>query len=181
MLISVEFAIKYSTGKEGDSMEKADFMGNIYSFWELTLIPKVNQFYHNKYLTVIRRTFYILIPFWLTISALDVINNLLLNPKGFLMSNQGLNLGFWLTGGLSGEEYLSSDFAQILMTYNEIVDIGYRIITILIVSILSMYLSEIFESDKYLTIFCSLAAFLIMSSVPSHNAGEVTDYFSRRG
>ena len=162
-------------------MEKADFMGNIYSFWELTLIPKVNQFYHNKYLTVIRRTFYILIPFWLTISALDVINNLLLNPKGFLLSNKGLNLGFWLTGGLSGEDYMSSDFAQILMTYNEIVDIGYRIITILIVSILSMYLSEIFESDKYLTIFCSLAAFLIMSSVPTHNAGEVTDYFSRRG
>ena len=156
-------------------------MGNIYSFWELTLIPKVEQFYNNEYLTAIRRTFYILIPFWLTISALDVINNLLLNPKGFLMSNQGLNLGFWITGGLSGEDYLSSDFAQILMTYNGIVDIGYRIITILIVSILSRYLADIFESDKYLTIFCSLAAFLMMLSVPTHNAGEVTDYFSRRG
>ena len=165
--------------EEDDLM--GNLMGNVYSFWELTLIPKVEQFYNNEYLMAIRRTFYILIPFWLTISALDVINNLLLNPKGFLMSNQGLNLGFWLTGGLSGEDYLSSDFARVLMTYNEIVDIGYRIITILIVSILSRYLADIFESDKYLTIFCSLAAFLIMSSVPNHNVGEMNDYFSRRG
>ena len=156
-------------------------MGNVYTFWELTLIPKVEQFYKNKYLTAIRRTFYILIPFWLTVSALDVINNLILNPKGFVMSNQGLDLGFWITGGLSGEDYLNSNFAKVLTTYNEIVDIGYRIITILIVSILSRYLADIFESDKYLTIFCSLAAFLIMSSAPAYNSNEMADYFSRRG
>ena len=156
-------------------------MGNIYSFWELTLIPRVEQFYNNKYLTAIRRTFYVLIPFWLTMSALDVINNLILNPSGFVMSNQGLNLGFWLTGGLSGEDYLNSGFSQILTTYNQILDIGYRIITILIVSVLSRHLAEIFDSDKYLTIFCSLAAFLIIISATTHDSSEVTDYFSRRG
>ena len=147
----------------------------------MTLIPKVEQFYNNKYLTAIRRTFYVLIPFWLTMSTLDVINNLILNPKGFVMSNQGLNLGFWLTGGLNGEDYLSSNFAQILMTYNGIVDVGYKIITVLIVSILSRHLAEIFESDKYLTIFCSLAAFLIILSASAYNPNEMTDYFSRRG
>ena len=156
-------------------------MGTVYSFWELTLIPKVEQFYKNKYLMAIRRTFYVLIPFWLTISTLDVINNLILNPEGFVMNSRGLNLGFWLTGGLSGEDYLSSNFAQVLMTYNEIIDNGYKIITILIVSILSRHLAEIFDSDKYLTIFCSLAAFLIILSASFYNSQEVTDYFSRRG
>ena len=156
-------------------------MGTVYSFWELWLIPRVEQFYNNKYLTAIRRTFYVLIPFWLTMSTLDVINNLILNPKGFVMSSQGLNLGFWLTGGLSGEDYLNSNFADVLNTYNSIMDIGYEIITVLIVSILSKHLSEIFDSDKYLTIFCSLAAFLIMSPISVYDADEVRDYFSRRG
>ena len=156
-------------------------MGNVYSFWELTLIPKVQQFYNNKYLTAIRRTFYVLIPFWLTISALDVINNLVLNPNGLVMSKQGLNLGFWLTNGLSGEDFLNSNFARILATYKGIIDIGYEIITILIASILSRHLAEIFDSDKYLTIFCSLAAFLLMSLTTTDNVGDFSDYFSRRG
>ncbi len=156
-------------------------MENVYSFWELTLIPKVQQFYNNKYLTAIRRTFYVLIPFWLTISALDVINNLVLNPNGLVMSKQGLNLGFWLTNGLSGEDFLNSNFARILATYKGIIDIGYEIITILIASILSRHLAEIFDSDKYLTIFCSLAAFLLMSLTTTDNVGDFSDYFSRRG
>ena len=168
--------LKILTGDEED-----DFMGNVFSFWELTLIPKVEQFYKNKYLTAIRRTFYILIPFWLTISALDVINNLLIDPDGFLMGNYGLNLGFWITGGLTGEEFMNSQFAQVLLVYNRIVDIGYRIITILIVSILSRYLADIFESDKYLTIFCSLASFLMMTSTSTYIPNEMSDYFSRRG
>ena len=156
-------------------------MENIYSFWETCLIPNAVKFYKNKYLTAIRRTFYVLIPFWLTISALDVINNLLLNPNGLVMSSKGLNLGFWLTGGLSSDDFLNSGFAKVLATYKSIIDIGYEIITILIVSILSRHLSEIFDSDKYLTIFCSLAAFLLMSLAETTEAGEISDYFSRRG
>ena len=156
-------------------------MENIYSFWETCLIPNAVKFYKNKYLLAIRRTFYVLIPFWLTISALDVINNLILNPNGLVMSSKGLNLGFWLTGGLSSDDFLNSGFAKVLATYKSIIDIGYEIITILIVSILSRHLAEIFDSDKYLTIFCSLAAFLLMSLAETSEAGEISDYFSRRG
>ncbi len=156
-------------------------MGNIYSFWETWLIPHVEQFYHNKYFTAIRKTFYVLIPFWLTMSTLDVIDNLILNPNGLIMSSKGLNLGYWITGGLSGDDFLNSGFANILLTYKKIVDIGYKIITILIVSILSKYLAEIFDSDKYLTIFCSLASFLFFSQVLNTNHSEIGDYFSRRG
>ena len=156
-------------------------MEKVYSFWESWLIPNAVKFYKNKYLTAIRRTFYVLIPFWLTMSTLDVIDNLILNPHGLVMGSQGLNLGFWLTGGLSGEDFLNSNFAQILLTYKSIVDIGYKIITVLIASILSRHLAEIFDSDKYLTIFCSLASFLLMSQMFSTNSNEIGDYFSRRG
>ena len=156
-------------------------MSALYSFWEFWLIPNVEKFYNNPYLIAIRRSFYVLIPFWLTISAMDVINNLFLNPNGLIMSSNGLNLGFWLTNGLSSEDFLNSGFAKVLSTYKKIVDIGYEIITILIVSILSRHLAEIFDSDKYLTIFCSLAAFLLVSPIVADNPGEISDYFSRRG
>ena len=156
-------------------------MSALYSFWEFWLIPNVEKFYNNPYLIAIRRSFYVLIPFWLTISAMDVINNLFLNPNGLIMSSNGLNLGFWLTNGLSSEDFLNSGFAKVLATYKKIVDIGYEIITILIVSILSRHLAEIFDSDKYLTIFCSLAAFLLVSPIVADNPGEISDYFSRRG
>lgn len=156
-------------------------MENIYAFWETRLMPNVINFYNNKYLTAIRRTFYVLIPFWLTVSTLDVIENLILNPNGLVMSNKGLNLGFWLTDGLNGEDFLNSTFAYVLTTYKNIVDIGYDIITILIVAILSRYLSDIFESNMYLTIFCSLFAFLLMTRLLTSNPTEISDYFSRRG
>jgi len=156
-------------------------MGNVYAFWESWIIPKAVGFYNNIYLTAIRQSFYILIPFWLIISILDVIGNVFLNPQGILLSNQGLNLGFWLTGGLSGEEYLQSDLMQTLKIYHQVVDAGYGIITIIITLTLSGRLSEIWQSDKYLTMFCALSSFIFMSPLPDVNQVSFTDYFSQRG
>ena len=84
-------------------------MEKIYSFWEVLMIPNIMNFYNNKYLSAIRHTFYVSMPFWLTVSFFDILGNLFLNPSGILFSKDGLNLGFWLTG-LSGEEYLQSRF-----------------------------------------------------------------------
>ena len=153
-------------------------MTNVYNFWESQLIPNVVKFYKNPYLTAIRHSFYTLMPFWLTISALDILENLILNPNGLVMSSNGLNLGFWLTGGLSDEEYLNSGFVKTLSTYRHIVGLAYGIITVIITATLAGKLSDIFNSDKILTIFCALSAFILMS--PPVDI-EVSDYFSNQG
>ena len=138
-------------------------MTNVYNFWESQLIPNIVKFYKNPYLTAIRHSFYTLMPFWLAISVFDIIENLILDPNGLLMGSHGLNLGFWLTGGLSDEEYLNSDFIKTLSSYRKIVALTYGVITVIITATLASRLSEIFNSDKNLTVFCALSAFILMS------------------
>ena len=144
------------------------------------MLPSISRFYNNKYLSAIRHTFYVLMPFWLTISFFDILGNLFLNPSGFLMSKDGLNLGFWLTG-LSGEEYLQSNFVKILSEYKQIISVGYSLAAIIATIVLSRKLSEIWNSEKNLTVFCSLAAFILISPLATHNQNEMKDYFAELG
>ena len=155
-------------------------MEKIYSFWEVLMLPNINRFYNNKYLSAIRYTFYVLMPFWLTVSFFDILGNLFLNPSGFLMSKEGLNLGFWLTG-LSGDEYFQSSFVKILSEYKQIISVGYSLTAIIATIVLSRKLSEIWEADKNLTVFCSLAAFILISPLATHNQNEMKDYFAELG
>ena len=144
------------------------------------MLPNISRFYNNKYLSAMRHTFYILMPFWLTISFFDILGNLFLNPSGFFMSKEGLNLGFWLTG-LSGDEYLQSAFVKILSEYKQIISVGYSLAAIIATIVLSRKLSEIWGSEKDLTVFCSLAAFILISPLAAHGQNEMKDYFAELG
>lgn len=155
-------------------------MEKIYSFWEVMMLPNISRFYKNKYLSAIRHTFYVLMPFWLTISFFDILGNLFLNPTGFFMDKEGLNLGFWLTG-LSGEEYLQSNFVKILSEYRQIISVGYSLAAIIATIVLSRKLSEIWNAEKNLTVFCSLFAFILISPLAAHEQNEMKDYFADLG
>lgn len=155
-------------------------MEKIYSFWEVMMLPNISRFYNNKYLSAIRHTFYILMPFWLTVSFFDILGNLFLNPFGILMSGEGLNLGFWITG-LSGEEYLKSDFVKVLSEYKQIISIGYSLVAVIATAVLSAKLSEIWNTDRRLTVFCSLSAFVLISPLAAHDQNVMKDYFAELG
>lgn len=144
------------------------------------MIPSIGRFYKNKYLSAIRHTFYVLMPFWLTVSFFDILGKLILNPLGFIMGKEGLELGLFLTG-TSGEEYLQSNFAEILSEYNQIISIGYSLTAIIATIILAGKLSEIWKADRNLTIFCSLAAFVLISPLATHEQHEMKDYFAELG
>lgn len=155
-------------------------MEKIYSFWEVMMIPNIMRFYNHKYLSAIRHTFYVSMPFWLTVSFFDILGNLFLNPSGILFSKDGLNLGFWLTG-LSGEEYLQSRFVILLKSYGQIIFAGYSMTAIIFTITLAGKLSELWHSDRYLTIFCAITAFILFSPVASLEQKEIRDYFSELG
>lgn len=152
-------------------------MEKIFTFWDLMLIPSITRFYKNDYISAIRRSFYILMPFWLTISFFDILGNVFLNPTGILFDKNGLNLGFRLTG-LSGEEFLQSNLATIILAYKNVVSVGYNIIAMILTVTLAARLSEIWHSDKILTIFCSISVFLIQFNLISQKPAEVANYFS---
>jgi len=154
-------------------------MERFFEFWTLTFIPSITNFYQNKYFSAVRRSFYILLPFWLTVSFLDLIGNIFLNPIGLLMDKDGLNLGFWLTG-LSGEDYLQSDFVQGLQTCKKIIGYSYSVVAVTIVGTLSSRLSEIWNADRTLTVLCSMASYVMSMSLYAA-ANETSSYFSELG
>ena len=154
-------------------------MEKFMSFWESTFIPSITNFYRNKFFTAVRRSFYALMPFWLTISLFDFIVNVFLNPTGILLDKDGLNLGFWITG-LSGEDYLQSDFVQVLQVCNKIIGGGYSIVAITIVITLSSQLAELWKSDKVLTMLVSVSAFVLAMAL-NHPVQETSSYFSELG
>ena len=154
-------------------------MEKFFSFWEQSFVPSITRFYQNKYFSAVRRSFYVLLPFWLTISFFDLIGNVFFNPTGFLLDKDGLNLGFWLTG-LSGEDYLQSDFVQRLQICKKIIGGGYSIVAMTIVITLSSQLSEIWKSDKILTMLSSVAAFVLAMTLYGVQ-NETSSYFSELG
>lgn len=157
-------------------------MDKIYSFWEVLMLPNISRFYNNKYLSAIRYTFYVSMPFWLTVSFFDILGNLFLNPTGILMNKDGLNLGFWLTGGLTGDDYLQYPIVKILLEYKQIISAGYSLTAVTAAITLSSKLSEIWKSDRILTIFCSMASVLFISPFSAYEQqNEITDYFSEIG
>lgn len=156
-------------------------MEKIYSFWEVLMVPNIMRFYNNKYLSAIRHTFYVSMPFWLTVSFFDILGNLFLNSSGILFSKDGLNLGFWLTGGLSGEEYSQSRLIILMESYRQIIFAGYGMTAIIFTITLAGKLSELWKSDRYLTIFCAITAFILFSPVSYLEQKEVRDYFSELG
>jgi len=155
-------------------------MEKIYSSWEMLLIPRIKDFYNDKYFSAIRRTFYVLMPFWLTISFFDIIGNVVINPSGILMDREGFNLGFILTG-LSGDDYLNSSFVKVLQMYKRIIGGGYAVIAIVGAMTLAARLSEIWKSEKTLTVFCSVSAFALMATLTSYGQRATSDYFSELG
>lgn len=153
-------------------------MEKIYMFWEVMMLPNIARFYDNKYLSAIRHTFYVSMPFWLTISFFDILGNLFLNPTGFLFDRSGLNLGFWFTGGLTGEDYLQYGIVKILLEYKNIIAAGYNLTAITASVILAEKLAEIWHSDKFLNIFCAIAAAILIMPQTSFDQMNHYDYFS---
>ena len=154
---------------------------DVYSVWESWIVPKIEQFQDNKYLSAVHQTFYILLPFWLTVSFFDILGNVFFDPQGIILGNDGLNLGMIFTGGLTGEEYLQSKFSQLFLVYKKTIDVAYRITSLILVMALSRQLAMIWNSDKVLTIFSSLAAFTLISSPIMHSSAENQDYFAGMG
>lgn len=154
-------------------------MEQFFVFWEQTFIPNITRFYKNEYFSAVRKSFYILMPFWITVSLFDLVGNIFLNPAGILFDKDGLNLGFRLTG-LSGEEYLQSDFVQGLQICTEVIGNSYSIVAIIIAVTLSDQLAKIWQSDRGLTTLCSISVFILIFA--ANNAqGETTSYFSELG
>ncbi len=155
-------------------------MKSFEAVWELRFIPLAAKFYENPYLLAIRRSFFKIMPFLLAVVFFDVTESIFLDPWGLLMGDPGLNLGYWLTGGLTGDAYRQNGLIQLLQFCRPIIGFGYGIVSILLTVSIAGHLSDLWNSDRTLTRFCSIAAILSLLPVAPDSQVLMTDYFSER-
>lgn len=150
---------------------------------DLDMFPLVlsGKLINNRYLWAIRQSFFRIIPFMLAISFFEIIISIFLDPNGFILGSRWLNLGFWLTGGMTGDAYQQHYIVNHLMYCRHIVGMGYGVLSLILVLSLSGQLADIWEVDKSAASFCAMAAFLFMlPPVSISDQATLVDYFAER-
>ncbi len=155
-------------------------MKSFEAVWELRFIPLAAKFYDNPYLLAIRRSFFKVTPFLLAVVFFDVTESIFLDPWGLLSGDPGLNLGYWLTVGLTGDAYRQNGLIQILQFCRPIIGFGYGIVSILLTVSIAGHLSDLWNSDRTMTRFCAIAAILSLLPLAPDSQVLMTDYFSER-
>ena len=147
-------------------------------FATATFLPFARRLSQNKYLSAVRHSFFAILPFLLAVSLLDVLFNLILNPIGPVMSENGLNLGYAITGR-TGDAYFSHHLIIILTECTRMMRVGYGLLSIIFAMSLSRRLAEIWGADTLMTSLCALAAFMFLIPLAAES-GEALEYVSGR-
>lgn len=135
----------------------------------------------NVFLVAIRRAFYRIMPCWMVLAVLLVLKWVMFDPWGPVMGPQGLNVGFFLTGGLYGEDYRQAEIVRSLVFLRDTVNIGIGMVTLFLSMALAAEWSRLFRSNLMMTVFAVTGMHLIL--LPQ-NLGEGTGlmgYFASRG
>ncbi len=149
-------------------------------FEGVRLLPFAARLYRNEYLKAVRHTFFMIMPFLMAVYALDILESLVLDPWGPVMSESGMNLGFWLTGGLSGEAYRQHWLVTAMLSCRHIIGLGYGMLSMLLAMTLAGKLARIWGADGIMATFCALAAFLFLMPPSPEVQGDFADYFAGR-
>ena len=121
-----------------------------------------------------------IMPFLLAVSFLDILESLVLDPWSPVMAENGLNLGFWLTGGLSGDEYRQHWLVRVMLSCRHIISLSYGMLSMALAMALAGRLADIWDADRDMTALCALAAFLFLLPPPAEVQGDFVDYFAGR-
>ncbi|MBR2214466.1 MAG: PTS sugar transporter subunit IIC [Selenomonadaceae bacterium] len=148
-------------------------------FWSEGLTPFILYLHRNTYLRAMRQVFFLLMPFIVGISFFDALESLVLDPHGLVMGSNFLNLGFWLTGGLTGEAYQNSATVQFLRDCHGVINVGYGAMSLLLVMAMAGRLAVIWRADRRFSVFCALAALMFMTP-PPENFDALMDHFVQK-
>ncbi len=157
-------------------MERAE---RVDTFGELRLLPLAARLYKNKYLRALRHSFFMIMPFWVAVAVFDIMCSFFFDPHGPVIGEQGLNLGFWLTGGLTGDSYRQNAVIETLSFFKIATGYGYGAVSLMLTMSLANKLSGIFKTNRTLTLFCACGSFIFMMPVWSRSS-EFSEYFIGR-
>ena len=160
-------------------------MDSIVSKFEQVMMPLAGKISGNKYLLAMRDSFSMLLPFIIVGSFFGIIEWVVLDPWGTIMGENGMDLGYSITG-LRGDAYETSEFVaamKILQSLcNNVVTVGFGIFSFLLVAAFSYRLGSIWGGDKFATALTSMGAFIIMTPQTVSDVGGFSlEYFGNKG
>lgn len=132
---------------------------------ERILVPLASKLSANKYLSALRDAFAFLVPFLITGSIFGLLSWVILDPSGNVMGENGLNLGHIITG-LSGKEYLASDFVtnlnKAVYLCDAVITGSFSVIGLMLTVILSMKVAEIHNVEIKMASLIGVCCYLIL-------------------
>ena len=145
------------------------------------IFPLTNRLLQIPYLRALRESFCIMMPFIMMLALVNMLGNLVLNPLGPVMSEDGLGLGTFLSGGLRDQTYRDSSFFQamsVCIAYLNITNFLYYLIFSLI---FTDRLAKLWEVDRGLACLCTLSGYVFMLAVFNEGMENISIYFQGRG
>ena len=149
-------------------------------FGELMLLPQAVKLYRNRYLHALRHSFFSVLPFLLAVSVLDILDKNVISPSGPFMASDGLNMGFWLTGGLTGEAYKQHYLIELFERFQIVVKLGYGTVSVIIAAQFAGRLADLWNVSKEMTIVTAVITYFMLSPLTSDESGLVWVFLNNR-
>lgn len=159
-------------------------MESIISKLERIITPVAEKISGGKYLFTMRDSFSMLLPFIIVGSFFGIIEWVVLDPQGTILGENGMNLGYAITG-LEGDAYMSSGFVATMQVLqglcNNVVTVGFGVFSFLLVAAFAYRLGGIWGGDKFATALTALGSFIIMTPQKVGEIGGLSlDYFGNK-
>ena len=144
------------------------------------IIPLASRLLKIPDLRAIRETFCTLMPVIVLLTLIDMIGCLLCDPAGPVLGDEGLGLGFFLTGGLHDEAYRESAFYATMTQLRSCLKVTVLINSLLFSLVLTEKLASLWHGDVTASIVCTVSSYLFLLAGFNGNLDVLSTYFGGR-
>lgn len=151
------------------------------SIFEAYIIPWTGRLLQIPYLRAVRESFCIMMPIIMVLAVINMLGNLVLNPLGPVMAEDGLGFGTFLSGGLRDQAYRDSDFFNTLTVCIDYLNITNFLYYLVFSILLTDRLAKLWHVDRILATVCTLSGYVFMLSAFNRGLENISMYFNGRG
>ena len=152
-----------------------------YNLFDGYLVPWTRKVLDIPYMRALRETFMLMMPLFILLTLLSMFGSLMVNPAGPLMSEDGLGLGTFLSGGLHGQSYRNSDFYSLLVWLSDFINIISFLNYLIFSMLFTDRLSRLYRTDRMLSVLCTLTGYIFLLAIFKEGMADISLYFRGRG
>ena len=145
------------------------------------IVPLTGRLLKIPYLRALRESFCIMMPIIMLLALINMIGNLVLNPLGPVMTEDGLGLGTFLSGGLRDQAYRDSDFFRTMIVCTHYLNITSFLYYLIFSLIFTDRLAKLWHVDRMLSVLSTTTGYVFMLALFNAGMENISMYFQGRG